>query len=99
MRDIDLIVEKVKEQLPEIKVSQLQKSHPADDDGIWWFSLPGVEKDIQIESSFGNCPFIIETNELCCENARQSNSIDEIVVMVVEYLLPLREDANLAGRA
>ena len=61
--------------------------------------MPGVEKDIQIESPFGNCPFIIETNELCCENARQSNSVDKIAAIIVEYLLPLRVDANMAHRA
>jgi hypothetical protein len=88
-RDIDRIIQQVKEQLPEVDVVQLQKIHPADDDGIWWFRLPGIEKDIQIESSYGNCPFIVETDELCCEQARNVESVDDAVKMVVEYLRSL----------
>ena len=88
-RDIDRIIQQVKEQLPEVDVVQLQKIHPADDDGIWWFRLPGIDKDIQIESSYGNCPFIVETDELCCEQARNAESVDDAVKMVVEYLRSL----------
>jgi hypothetical protein len=35
-------------------------THPADDDGIWFFRNGDVE--VQIESSTGNCPFLIESN-------------------------------------
>jgi hypothetical protein len=87
--DIDRIIQQVNEQLPEVDVVQLQKIHPADDDGIWWFRLPGIDKDIQIESSYGNCPFIVETDELCCEQARNAESVDDAVKMVVEYLRSL----------
>jgi hypothetical protein len=64
-RDIDLIIEKVNQQFPEILVHQYQKTHPADDDGVWWFSLPTIEPDIKLDSPYGFCPFMVETNEHC----------------------------------
>jgi hypothetical protein len=60
-RDIDRIIASIKEQIPDVHVEQLQKTHPADDDGLWWFCVPG-RKNIQVESSTGNCPFLIETD-------------------------------------
>jgi len=86
MRDIDLIIEKVTIKLPEIGVWQPPKSCPSDDNGIWYFSLPDVKQSIQIESSYGVCPFIVETEEQCSYDARTANTIDEAVEMIVEYL-------------
>jgi hypothetical protein len=88
-RVIDRIIQQVKEQ-PEVEVVQLQKIHPADDDGIWRFSPPGIEKDVQIESSYGNCPFIVETDELCFEQAKNAESVDDAVKMIIEYLRSLK---------
>lgn len=85
-RDIDLIIEKVRQQLPEISVHQYHKTHPSDDDGIWWFSLPNMEPDIKLDSSYGSCPFMVETNEHWGENTRTANSVDEAVSMIVNYL-------------
>ena len=49
---------------PLVNVQQLQVLHPgADDDEIWFFRCPGSELEVQIESSTGMCPFLIETNE------------------------------------
>jgi hypothetical protein len=50
MRDIDQIIAAVKQQIPEVTVWQLQKKHPADDDGVWWFALPGVSNDVQMNT-------------------------------------------------
>ena len=86
MRDIDLIIEKVKERNPEITFRQHYKIHPADDDGIWWFYFPYSKIDIHVESSYGMCPFIIETNEQSSYDARTANTVDETVEMIVEYL-------------
>jgi hypothetical protein len=97
-RDIDQIIKQVRQRLPDIEVVQLKKSLPADDDGIWWFTLPDVEKDIQIESSFGNCPFIVETDELCCESARKAETVDEAVSMIVDYLHSLKDFSKESRR-
>lgn len=90
-RDVDQIIQEVKLVIPEVTVDQLRVSHPADDDGIWFFSLPGLDRDIQIESPFGMCPFIIETNEERSLEARKADSRDAAVSMIVDYLQQYRK--------
>ena len=85
-RDIDIIIEKVREQLPAVAVDQLTVANPTDDDGIWWFSLPDEKRDVHVESSFGNCPFLIETSEQSPEEALRASSVDQAVQLIVEYL-------------
>lgn len=84
-RNIDLVILNVQQELPDISVWQLQKRHPGDDDGLWFFSLPGLEKDIQIESSTGNCPFLVETEEQSSYEARTALTVNEVTRMIVEY--------------
>ncbi len=90
MRDIDQIIAAVKQQIPEATISQLQKKHSADDDGIWWFGLPAVSNDVQIENAYGMCPFLIETDAQSSHQARTAQTIGETVQMIVAYLTPLR---------
>lgn len=91
-RDIDSVVALVKAQLPEVEVVQWERSHPSDDDGIWWFRLPDIEQDIQLESSFGMCPFIVEHDEMqsTAESGR-AKSIEEASNSVVDYLRAKQE--------
>lgn len=92
MRDIDQIIEGVKRQLPDVEVEQMHKCFPADDDGLWWFRLPGVKKDIQIESSYGVCPFIVEHDDMkSSTEAATARTPDEAVAMIVGYLSSVRE--------
>ena len=62
MRDIDQVIERVQAALPNVVWEQLKVTHPppADDDGLWFFSLPGVKDQVQAESSSGMCPFLVE---------------------------------------
>ena len=62
-RDIDRIIATVKERLPTIEVQQFKATHPADDDGVWWFYVPGVNADVQIDSSYGQCPFLVDHSD------------------------------------
>src|SRR5262249_18470225 len=63
-RDIDHIIERVSQRIPGVKVQQHWVKNPkVDDDGVWWFYLPGFKKQIQIESSNGMCPFVVEHDE------------------------------------
>jgi hypothetical protein len=64
MRDIEKLIQSVKTIYPAISVRQLEVLHPeADDDGLWFFQTPDSKLEVQIESSTGMCPFLIETNE------------------------------------
>jgi hypothetical protein len=86
-RDIDEIITSVRQAIPTAGVDQLKVKHPGvDDDGLWYFSIPGIEEDIQIESPHGMCPFIVETNEQCSYDARTATTLDEAVSMIVDYL-------------
>ena len=65
-------------------IEQLKLIHPADDDGIWYFSLEKTKDEIQIESPDGNCPFLIESNR----NDERTNavSVKEVIELVCEHL-------------
>ncbi len=80
-RDIDKIIEAVKTQFPNIIVEQLKVTHPADDDGIWYFSFEKLKDEIQIESSYGKCPFLVES--VRNDERRSNNSIDEVGALFV----------------
>ena len=64
MRDIEILVQSFNTIYPTVKVRQLEVSHPgADDDGLWFFQEPSTEVEVQVESSTGMLPFLIETDE------------------------------------
>jgi len=88
--DVEIIIDQVRTANPSLKVVQHSPSHEADDDGLWWFSLPGNAKDIQIESSSYNCPFMIEHSDMkSTSEALTGRSIDEVVQIVCDYLKSL----------
>jgi hypothetical protein len=62
-RDIDLIIERLRAEIPGVHVEQLQVEHSgADDDGLWFIKVPDRREEIQLESPYGMCPFIIESD-------------------------------------
>jgi hypothetical protein len=84
MRDIDKVIERVKAGLPNVFWEQLKVPHPADDNGLWFFSLPGLKEDVQAESSSGMCPFIVEGNqEGQCVNCP---TVEETADRIIEWL-------------
>jgi hypothetical protein len=83
-RDIDIVIERVRSRLPAVVVGQLEVSHPGiDDDGLWFFRLPVEKKEVQLESSTGAAPFIVEHSSAA---AIHGVSIDEAAAEVVAYL-------------
>jgi hypothetical protein len=90
-RDIEVIIDRVKSRVPGVTVSQLTVKHPGvDDDGLWFFSFPGVSRDIQLESSTGKCPFLVEHSDMkATSEAKTARSIEEAVDEVVAYLSKL----------
>ena len=96
-RDIDAIIRQVQQQMPEVKVTQLRKIHPADDDNLWYFCLSDVEQWIQIENPA--CPFLVETDEQWGKKALKATTVDEAVTMIAIYLKSVKEGqtAHLVG--
>lgn len=85
--DIDRVISGVRAEFPIVEVVQAPKTHPEDDDGLWWFRLPNVSRDIQLESSTCNCPFWVEHSDMVfSSDAFTSESVTETVSAVVSYL-------------
>jgi hypothetical protein len=91
-RDIDQIIERVKLRLPDVIVRQHWVRDPRkEDDGVWWFCLTGIEKNIQVESSYGVCPFIVEHDDMrSSSEAESTETVEEAVEMIVAYLTSLQ---------
>jgi hypothetical protein len=68
-----------------MEVEQLKVLHPgADDDGLWFFAHAGCEFQVQIESSSGMCPFLVETDENASRTT--ARSVEETVEVLVKLL-------------
>lgn len=90
-RDIDRIIAAATAKHPRLRVEQLKVKHPgADDDGLWFFSHPESQFEVQLESSYGAFPFIVET---CRHNERQqASTLAEAVELIESWLgLPATE--------
>lgn len=88
-RDIDIVIEKVRSRHPAIVVEQLKVIHPgSDDEGLWFFRLPPEKKEIQVESSTGAAPFLIEGDAAPIRGA----SVDQTAAEVLTFFG--KEEAN-----
>lgn len=86
-RDIEAVIEGVRAAIPSVIVVQLDQPHPADDNGLWWFRLRGLSRDIQLESSTYDCPFLVEHSDMASTSeAITVHSVPEAVSSVVSYL-------------
>ena len=90
--DIDTVIDGVRRLIPEVEVVQMHKTHAADDDGLWWFRLPGIAEDIQIESSSYDCPFTVEHDSMTSSaDAITCRTVEETISTVIAYLQPRRK--------
>ncbi|HYX71363.1 MAG TPA: hypothetical protein VE732_01215 [Nitrososphaera sp.] len=84
--DIFLIIRLVQEHMPTVRWTQLRVSHPgADDDGIWFFWIPGYPGDVQLESWNGMLPFLAETDKH--DERVMCNSAEDAARVVCDWLL------------
>jgi hypothetical protein len=87
MRDIDRVIRQIMAVCPAVKVRQLNVRHPgADDNGVWFFEQPASKFEVQVESTNGTCPFLIETDE---SNERLTASNVDQTVQILSKLLHL----------
>jgi len=98
-RDIDVVIRRVKQEVPEVEVNQLKVKWPADDDNLWWFDLPEAKATIHIEGP--RRPFLIETDEQSSKQALKATTIDGAVEMIVSYLRSVKSGCpiRLAGES
>jgi hypothetical protein len=82
-RDIDQIIELLRREIPGVQIRQLEVTHPvADNDGLWFIKVPGRTEEVQIESSSGACPFLIESD--FSSETHHGRSIYEVVGTVMK---------------
>jgi hypothetical protein len=82
-RDIDQIIELLRREIPRVQITQLQVAHPGtDDDGLWFIKVPGRTEEVQIESSSGTCPFVIESD--FSSERHHGRSVYEVVGTVMK---------------
>ena len=97
MHHVELIIERVRSRHPDVVVNQIQVSHPGvDDDGLWFFRLPDVTDEIQIESSSYDLPFLIEGSDVSPTGRLESASLDEVVEAVSLFLERTRRRSESA---
>lgn len=83
-RDLEEVVRRVQGRLPHVKWQQLPVTLPADDDGLWFFWLPELPGEVQIESSFGACPFLVETDKH--DDRLTANTPEDTADTIVRWL-------------
>ena len=60
-RDIDQLIAALAHRWPGMKCEQLRVVHlGVDDDGLWFFTHPAGHGEVQVESSTGAAPFLVE---------------------------------------
>jgi len=62
MRDIDQVIAALRRRHSGLLVEQRPVTHAAVDEDIWFINLPSASIEVQLESSTGNCPFLVESS-------------------------------------
>ena len=95
-RDIDFIIEQLIASIPGILIEQLKVAHPgADDVGLWIINIPDRENQVQIESSEGSCPFLIESD--FNDERFHGHTVQEVVVTVKRLFSLIWSDLSTAA--
>jgi hypothetical protein len=85
MTDVEKIADIVRAAYPDIRHQQLRVLHRgADDDALWFFTRPGVDDEVQIESHDGMCPFLVEHHG--SPERRTANTPEAVARIIVEWL-------------
>jgi hypothetical protein len=85
VRDIEAIIARLRQTHPDISATQLAVRHPgADDDGLWFFRHPNTDVEVQLESSTGTCPFVLESSGSA--DRFTASTVEQSVALVVAGL-------------
>ena len=87
MRAIDRVIASIKAAMPGMAVRQLQVAHPGDDSGLWFFTHPGSRVEVNVESSDGEFPFLIENSE---NGIRMTTTTDEDTIAAVSLVMGIQ---------
>jgi len=83
--DIDTVIAELRSAYPGVVCEQLRVAHPgADDDGLWYFRHPDARGEVQLESSSGQLPFLVEGTESPARDT--ARTVDQAVALVAARL-------------
>jgi RNA:NAD 2'-phosphotransferase (TPT1/KptA family) len=82
-REIDQLIDALRDEYPEITVEQLHEASAADDAGHWYINHPAGLAEVQIEAHTGHTPFLVESDLAPPTLAR---TIDDARRLVTERL-------------
>jgi len=83
-KDIEQLTDALRRAYPEITIEQPRVAHTdADDQGVWYVNHPRAFTEVQVESSTGDVPFLIESDLAPPMLAR---AVDDAVRIVTERL-------------
>jgi hypothetical protein len=83
-RDINTTIAALIAKKPRLSVHQLKVKYPGDNDGLWFARHPDSEFEVQLESSYGTFPFLVETDRH--DQRGHATSVDEAVRLVESWL-------------
>ena len=61
-REIDQLIDALRDEYPEITVEQFQESSASDETGHWYINHPAGLAEVQIEAQTGHAPFLVESD-------------------------------------
>ncbi|GAA1788926.1 hypothetical protein GCM10009682_08730 [Luedemannella flava] len=80
---VDDILFALRKSYPGLQVVRLSVSHPADDDNVWFISLPPDGPELQLDSlPNGRPPFLLESDWARAQTA----DIEEAIEQLSEWL-------------
>jgi len=82
-QDIDIVSERAFAEVPGLKIERLRHAHAADDDGVWFIRRGGEKDEMQLESSTGDFPFLVETSS--SSERRTVATVDEAVTLIRSF--------------
>ncbi|MER7275863.1 hypothetical protein ABT369_15530 [Dactylosporangium sp. NPDC000244] len=60
---LDEVFRALREELPDLTIERVRRTHPGDDDNVWWLTLAEADSDVQIDSAEGGePPFVLESD-------------------------------------
>ena len=84
-RDIDQVIAALRLAFPGIACEQLRVAHPgADDDGIWFVTHPTGRGEVQLESSSGRFPLLVEGTDSPARD--MAHTLEQAVALVAARL-------------
>jgi hypothetical protein len=80
MRTIEQLIPAVEAAFPGVRVRQLQKTLPGDDDGLWFVTHPSSDVEVNVETNNGEFPVLIENSKN--DTRVTTTTIDETIAAI-----------------